>query len=276
VATSSAQEKARLWLPPADTPIQPHDFNDSYYPIKGVESKLIVYRRTGADGLSVLEKRPVGKIYNNVRVLVTVPAYDQNGGLLYWSPLGDPALDFFTGNKAGVEAREMAKLYPIYLFPGQQVEKEPYSFANNRQAPIIDDTWSFTMGSDLNPLGLRRVFFVNYTEAAFTKENAWIMEELANRNGMAADDTPIIKSVNDLQFLFKYEMITTANGKSDDQAVQDRFMIAPVIRDPTKGVIAKDAFIWMAEKGGKCLPTEEIFETHFNCLKDSGAWCSIP
>ena len=258
-------------LPPGDDPVMnPFDFTNTYYYDNGIRPKGIIGRRTGFDGLSVFGKSS-DPIRSSVRVTVTLPAYDQNGGLVFWYPLGDVAGTGFTDDKTGFLARETAKLFPIYIFPGPQIEKARYSFANNRQAPIIDNSWTLQMEKDLNPIGIRQAFLVNYTEKAFSKECAEIMEYLTQKNGLATDDTPIIKTIDDIRTLSKYEMISTSPRTGE--RYRDKFMLGPVILDPTKGVIAKDAFLWMAPKDGFPLPVEEMFTWHFGCLQEKGIWC---
>ena len=184
--------------------------------------------------------------------------------------VADVSMSGFTDDQTGTVARETAKLFPIYVFPGPVVQKSEYSFANNRQAPIIDGSWSLQIKEGLNPLGIRRIFFVNYTPKAFSKECAEIIEYLTKKNGLASDDTPMIKTTGDIKELLYYEMITLDPPTMRKSMLRDRFIIGPAIVDPTKGVIADDAFIWMAEKDGKWLPSEEIVSWHFGCLQAKG------
>ena len=51
------------------------------------------------------------------------------------------------------------------------------------------------------------------------------------------------------------------------------YAIDPEIMDPVNGVIAADAFLWMAMVDGKTLDSEELFVQKFNCLKKIGTWC---
>ena len=259
-------------IPIVDTAINPHDFTNDYYFNNGINPKEIIGRRTGTDGLSVfgISSDPT---HSSVRVIATLPGYDQDGNIVFWYPLGDLTAYGFTDDKIGVLARETAKLYPIYIFPDLN-NKGSHNFEANRQAPLVDDSWSMYMGKALNPVGVREVFFVNYTEKAFGKENAEIMAYFAKKNGLATDDTPIIKTVDDIKVLRAYDLISFGSMTLDpDRPIMDMFIMSPIIRDPLKGVIAKDAFILMAEKDGDCLPTEEIFEWHFNCLQTTGSWC---
>jgi hypothetical protein len=126
---------------------------------------------------------------------------------------------------------------------------------------------------ELNPIGLRQILTVNYTEKAFTKEGFEMMQYMVKKNGLAADDTPIIKSILDIDELRKSELIVIE--KAGLGAInKGHFAIGPVIMDPTRGVIARDAFLWMATKDGTILPSEAIFAIQFDCLQMTGNWCT--
>ena len=249
-----------------DTSINPHDFTDEHYAMHGILAKGIIDRRTGADGLSVFGSSS-NPLHTNVRVIVTVPAYDQHGALVFWYPLGDLQENGFTEDKIGWSARETASNFPIYVFPDSKI-LDYRVFSNNRQAPLMDNSFSMTNGEDANPLGIREVIMVNYTEKAFGKESVEMMEYFLKKNGAAADDTPMIKTVDDLQFLLKHEMIKTESGQYGL-----RFTISTPIYNPTKGVIAQDAFLWSATKDGKPLVAEALFVWQFHCLQKTGWWC---
>lgn len=252
-----------LW---EDTAMNPHDFTDAYYMMNGINPKTIIDRRTGTDGLSVLSNSS-NPFHTNVRVIATVPAYDQNGEMLFWYPLGE--LQDLVANddqKAG-SLLEMAMRSPIYVFPDTKVI-EFRMFANARQAALMDNTWAMD-DRDANPLGLRMVYIVNYTEKAFDKESAEMMMYLRKKNGVSADDTPIIRTLEDLRMLQKSEMVALDEMKT----VGGRFAMSPMIKDPTRGAIAPDAFLWMATKDDRHLPSEDLFVWQFHCLQKTGNWC---
>jgi len=272
--SSSAQKTNRtpiltVW---EDTAINPHDFTDEYYLKNGVNPKEIIGRRNGSDGLSVFGNSS-NPNHTNVRVHVTIPAYNQNGDLVFSYPLGELKDYGFTEEKVGYLARETAKLFPIYVFPDTKVANFN-TFANTRQASIIDDSWLVNSKMDLNPLGIREIFLVNYTEKAFSKEGVKMMVTFGKKNGFSTDDTPIIRSLEDIQYLAKNEFIRLDSLKLyDDRPFAGAYAISPVITDPREGAIAKDAFIWMATKDSKPLPAEEILAWHFGCLQKTGDWC---
>ncbi len=243
----------------------PFDFNDKYYLANGVNPDVIVSRRTGFDRFSVFSKT-TDPTRTHIRVLVTVPAYDQNAQPIFWYPLGELRTNGFTDDKAGALARQTASLFPIYIFPDLS-SSQPYVFAGNRQAPLIDDSWTMYMGRTLNPLGIREIRAVTYTEKAHTKLGYQMLIPFMKKNGRATDEMPIINSAEDIDFLYKNELIKIEPRKIG-------FAISPVISNPTRGAIAADAFLWMATtKGGYSLPAEQMFELQFTCLQKTGDWC---
>jgi hypothetical protein len=224
------------------------------------------------DGLSVFDKK-IDTSYTNVRILVTVPAYDQDGEPMFWYPLGELLDNGFTDNKLGALARQTATLFPIYVFPDS---KAPIfnSFVGMRHAPIIDNSWNMYLSRELNPVGLRQILTVTYTEKAFSKEGYETMQYMIKKNGRAADDTPIIRNMADIQDLSKLDLIEIKPiMMAKDPNLRGQFAIAPFIVDPTKGAITPDAFIWMATKDGTTLPSEQIFVFQFGCLQKTGEWC---
>ena len=248
-----------------DTAINPHDFTNDYYEVNGIVGKGIINRRNGSDGLSIFSSSS-NPFHTNVRVIATIPAYDPNGGMLFWYPLGEIEEYGFTADRVGIEAREMADMFPVYIFPHSKIDHYR-TFANNRQAPLMDNTWSMIAGQ-MNPLGIRKIVIVNYTEKAFTKDGIEMMEYMAAKNGMGADDTPILRTFDDLQMMIKTELISMAPEKGPFS-----YVIAPTLADPTNGVIAPDAFLWFATKDGTPLPTEKMFAVQFGCLQTTGNWC---
>ena len=261
-----------------DTSIYPHDFNDEYYAANGVFAPSIIKRRDGTDFLSVygLSSNPA---HRNVRVLAALPAYNENGEIRFWAPLGELAENGFTEDGNGAEARAMAQLYPIFVFP---LSNKPNAFFTNaRQAALVDESQNsyYLKG---NPLGLRTIILVNFTEKAFnTEEGVSMMDYLGKKNGLSLDGTPILKYRNDIDQLFKLELITmekrgsaevpALGGLWEELAPVGRYAISPVIDVyAVKGAIAPDAFLLMATRDGKSLADEMMFVNEFGCLQKLG------
>jgi hypothetical protein len=261
-----------LW---EDTTKNPHDYTNRFYDSNGVNPKAIIGRRTGLDGLSVFgyTSNPNN---SEVRVLITMPAYDEYGGVTFWYPLGELQYDGFTADdKIGANARELAKYYPIYVFPEPSV-KSFNSIMNGRQAPLLDNSWvkSSSVDTDLNPLGIRQIRLVNYTEKAFGKEGFEMMDYFGKKNGLATDGTPLIRSFDDIQQLLKSELITADPiDPGSRRPYGGQYAVTPMIDVTTQGVIARDAFLWMSSRDGKWLPDEKMFLYQFNCMQKYGELC---
>src|SRR6187401_747954 len=60
------------------------DFTDRFYKENGVKVSALVGRRSGTDGLSVVDNSPDAD-HRDVRVTFTLPGYSDNGDTLYWT-----------------------------------------------------------------------------------------------------------------------------------------------------------------------------------------------
>ena len=208
---------------------------------------------------------------STVRVIVTVPSYDKNGAVSYWYPLGELTNAGFLDSEVGIMARETAKFFPMYVFPDEKYINYN-TIVGTRQAPIIDNSWPGTGPGIVNPLGIRELFLVNYTPMAHSKEGAKMMDYMAEKNGRGTDSMPIVNTVADIQMLYSEGYITLKGpGEGPDRG---HFAIAPVIADPTNGVIAKDAFLYMSTRTGYPLDREMIFVDQFGCLQKLHTFCT--
>lgn len=256
----------------ADISDRPFDFTDEFYLKNGVDPAKIVGfgRRNGSDGISVFDTPPDSN-HRNVRVTLTLPAYDLSGSTLYWNIFGELLPDSFTKNLAGEEAKALANSAPIYVFPKRS--GEPLAVGNNRQADMIDMRNGYFSN---NPLGLWVAVFVNYTVKAFApnSEAKKILSDIAGKNGKDLDGTPIIKTKSDLDKLTQAGLVTQQVRKLDGSQGWI-WSICPVIKDPTDGGIANDAFLAMpTDANGKPNPVEEHLQRDFECLKNTGNWCN--
>lgn len=268
--TVMAQKMQKQPLPPTI----PFDFADEYYQVNGVMPDMIMARRTGTDGLSVFEQSIDPMIYSPVRVLVTVPAYNQAGDMLYWYPLGELKRAAFTHDGAGKMAQIAAQEFPMFIFPDTRYDGFT-AFANHRHAPVLDLSKYWLGGREMDPLGLRQMYIVTFTDKAFTKEGLHMMQYLGNKNGWGTDDTPIIKSVDEIRFLERLGyVVVQATGASEYHGMVGDYAVAPVFTNPKGGAIYPDAFLWMSLKDGEPLKTEEMFMLNFDCLKKEGTWCA--
>lgn len=247
---------------------KPFDFSDGFYLHNGIKFDKIIERRTGADFLSVFDKPVDDAKFRNVRVLVTVTGYDHEGNMIFWNPLGELNDDGFTDNRAGMELKTIAETQRIYVFPRNDGSR--YALNNNRQSSVIDLQG---YASYQNVLALRKVILVNYTKAAFnTKRGKEMLWELNQRNGLAADQTPVIKTVDEIQKLVENGFAILQKPPVDGRS--GAFAVSPVIADPQNGAIANDAFLWyVRQESGKPLDAENKFLYQFDCLQKYGTWC---
>lgn len=276
LATAVAAQKIPtvLW---EDTAINPHDFTDEFYASNGILSKAIIGRRTGADLLSVYGPSS-NPTHRPVRVLVTLPAYGPYEEMLYWYPLGEINDNGFTGDKMGVVAREAALATPIYIFPlkvNSASTGDTLSFNSMRQAALFGSSDSYYPEFTKDTLFVRRIVEVQYTDKAFDKESQEMIGFMLGKNGAAVDGLPIIRGMDDLNILSKHGLVSIGTKSLWENPAEQTgtFALAPVIVDPTGGVIAPDAFLAMPSLTGQPLPSEEMFATEFGCLKKSGYWC---
>jgi hypothetical protein len=252
----------------------PFDFANKAYKTFGVIPDAIISRRNGVDGLSVIDKAP-NPFYSDVRVCATVPAYNERGEMIFWYPIGDLPSKGFTDDKIGYLTREYARGYPMYIFPDPRREGFT-TFTGHRHAPVIDLTRDMLAGPMTVPLGLRMLYTVYYTEAAYTTKDGWaMMQFMGKKNGWAADDSAIIRSVDDIKYLEKQGYLDVKPIEAAEFPNPGAgFTVAPVFYNPTGGAIYPDAMLFMTMKDGKPLPTEYIFEQQFNCLKKYGTFCT--
>lgn len=239
------------------------DFTDAYYTANGVKPGGLVFRPTGNDPISVVDEAPANHL-RDVRVKLTLPAYDHSGDRLFFTVLGDLPPNGFTANAAGRRARQLAEASPVYVFPTRG--SNPTSISNNRQADLIDMRHGYFSN---NPLGIWVHVFVNWTPRAFnTAAGRRALNELAADNGRGLDGTPIITDLSELEDLTEAGLVTQVKRP---QSEVGRYFICPVYKDPRDGAIADDAFLAMVRRpDGTPLPAEQAFLDDFVSLQTTG------
>ena len=239
------------------------DFTDAFYTANGVNPAKLVARRNGTDGLSVVSPAP-DRDHRDVRVTVTLPAYDLSGHRIFFTVLADLAPRPFTKDAAGTEARQLAEAAPVYVFPTR--DGDPLGTGNNRQADMIDMSNGYFSN---NPLGLWVHVFVNWTPKAFdTAAGRQTLRALKAENGAALDGTPIIKTESELDDLTEDGYVTQTKRPTSQQG---RYFICPVFKDPRDGAITPDAFLATVRRAdGTPLRAERAFVTDFQSLQRTG------
>jgi hypothetical protein len=241
------------------------DFTDRYYKSNGVKVDALVGRRSGTDGLSVIDDSPDSD-HRDVRALFTLPAYSDGGDTLFFTVMSDLAPKPFTKNAAGREAKQIAEDFPVYVFPTR--DGDQLGVGNSRQADMIDMRHGYFSN---DPLGLWVHVFVSYTDKAFdTQAGRDALANLEDSNGLALDGTPIIADIGELEdlkdagFVKMQKRPATAVG---------RYFVCPVFKDPRDGAIAPDAFLaTVRQEDGTPLPAEQHFVDDFESLQDTGDW----
>jgi hypothetical protein len=249
----------------ADVEDRLYDFTDTHYRRNGVDPSRIVGRRNGADNLSVFDT-PFFSIHRNVRTILTIPAYDHSGDIVFFTVMGELFADGFTNDRAGMRARQIGDKYIEYVFVTRG--SNPVGLGNFRQSALLDMRNGYFSN---DPLGLWTHVWVSYTERAFnTRDGIRTLAELERRNGRSLDGTPIIKTVSEIDNLVSKGLAEKRLRKMDgsEGAV---YSICPVIKDPTDGGIASDAFLAFT-RNPDGTPLEPQFVINFDSLKFTGDW----
>lgn len=240
------------------------DFIDPYYFQNGVDATRIVGRRqvTG-DGRSVFDT-PNFWFQRNVRAARINPAYSDNGTPTFWAVMGDIDNSGFTNDAAGQNAKVLANRYTLYVFPTRT--GNPIGLGNNRQADIVDLSGGYFSN---DPLGLWIHVWISYTDRAFnTRDGQKALADLQNKNGLALDGTPIIKTLSDLNNLLS-KGFAAKRFRNPDGSEGAMYGICPVIKDPTNGGIAPgDTLAFVRKPDGT--PLEPQIVQQFNALQTTG------
>jgi hypothetical protein len=238
-----------------------YDFTDATYRQNGIDPAKLAGRKQAPSASAVIDT-PNFPWQRNVRVIGTSGTYIANGSIMFFAVLAGFGPDGFTNDAAGQRARVIADSYAEYIFP--QRTADPLGLGNARQATIHDTSNGYFSN---DPLGLWIHVWINYTDRAFsTAEGKKALADLAGRNGLALDGTPIIKTTSDIANLYSKGFITKST-RNDGL----RYAVCPEIRDPRRGGIAPDAFLNTARKPDGS-PLDPAFTTHFISLQQTGEW----
>ncbi len=241
------------------------DFTDQFYRANGVDPALLAGRMTGVPPVSIVDQSN-DATRRDVRALLTIPAYDDSGDLVFFTVVSViTSADGFTDDDAGREARDIADEFPIFLFPSANAD--PNGGLSKRQQDVVELRHGYFSN---NPLGLWRNVTVHFTDAAFnTADGRDALADLAARNGVDLDGTPIIKRVNDIDDLADdgYVSLTFPNPDGSEGAP---WTVCPVYEDPRGGAMAPDAFLAIDPNPADA---ERFMIDEFGCLQQTGDWC---
>jgi hypothetical protein len=247
----------------ADEQDRLYDFTDAYYLANGVNPAGIAGRRQ-ADGIRAVVDQPFFAFQRPVRALSTFPAYNHSGDLAFFTVMGGGSTSLFTNDAAGRRARVVADSFIEYVFPRADADK--VAIGRDRQAVILDMRNGY-FGND--PLGLWIHVWVSYTDRAFqTRDGQRELADLARRNGLDRDGTPLIRTVGDIDRLFGKGLVSKTTRGVDDPL---RYAICPVVEDPTDGGIAPDQVLNVVRLPDGT-PLEPEFVQNFESLRLTGRW----
>jgi len=177
--------------------------------------------------------------------------------------MGDLNAQSFTDDAAGRNAKTIADRYKLYVFPTRT--GNPIGLGNNRQADIVDLSGGYFSN---DPLGLWLHIWVSYTDAAFnTRDGQRTLADLRDRNGLALDGTPIIRTLSELNNLFS-KGFAAKRFRNPDGSEGPMYGICPVIKDPRNGGIAPiDTLAYVRKLDGS--PLEPNIVNAFNSLQQT-------
>lgn len=242
---------------------RPFDYSDDYYAVNGIISSAMTDRRSGSDGWSVVEDIYDAN-FRSVRILAVKPAYGAVGELLFLVPRGELFRDAFSNDPMGERALTTAKSYPIYMFPSA------LNLNSDRQAALVETDADYT---EKNPIGLGLAILVTYTAEAETESSKKLLEELALRNGISLDGTPIIKTAREVSMLTRLGIVRQTVRGTDDPTLAP-YVVARIIDEPSGGTISPDAFILnVKQANGRPLKGEAKHLEYFNCLQTGEQRC---
>jgi hypothetical protein len=241
------------------------DFTDKFYIKNGVDPAKIGGRRQ-ADGIRAVADKAMFSYQRDVRSLVTFGGWSDGGKDVYFTVHGGFSGHGFTKDSAGKQAMEIADWSPEYIFPRRGTD--PFGLGAIRQPFMLDLRKGYF---SKNPLGLWIHVWVNFTDRAFnTAAGQKALSDLARRNGIAIDGTPIIRTASEIDNLFSKGYVTKSVLPFDHPL---RYGICPVVKDPTDSGIAMDQFLLTASNtdGTPLIPS--IFE-NFESLRRTGRWAN--
>ena len=180
------------------------DFSDDFYLENGINPDAIVDRLAAQDRRSVADASPHPD-YTDVRILELTGGFDREGRVLYYTVHGKIMPNTFTNDGAGQAAMDLANSSRVFIFPkalGNPLGTDP---PNRRQDNLFDIRKGYFRS---NPLGNWILVFVRYTEKALnTEAGQGELADLAKKNGLDLNGTPVIKTVSDLENLEKNGLV---------------------------------------------------------------------
>ncbi len=193
----------------------PFDFSDDFYRANGIEPDRLLDRWIGDDERATMDSAP-DTDHNDVRLLATTGGFNASGVIIFYTDQAKITAETFTHDEAGVQAMALANKFRAFIFPLKDGESLSPAPSNRRQDNLFDTDMEYF---NVNKLGLWRLVFVRYTEAATnTIFGRKALRELAEQNGRDLDGTPVIKrmrEINDLDAKGLIQLQVRADDGSD-------------------------------------------------------------
>ncbi len=252
----------------ADVSDRPFDFSDAFLLANGINPATVVGRPEPNGTTAVIDNNVPGPQFRNVRLLQHAACYDHSGHPTYFHVTGLVFPNTFTNNAAGQQARTIAESFKIYEFP-RSTAAQFSVFPKNQDA--VADLRNGYFSND--PLGIWQVNIVRYAPAAFnTTAGQQALAELATRNGLTLDGTPVIRTLSEIEDLRDDGFITITVPPADGTAL--RWFMCPIPQDLTDGTIAPDAHVDVVRQAnGLPLPASAEHVSNFHCLQATGDFC---
>jgi hypothetical protein len=251
----------------ADTNHPPFVFSDVFYLQNGIDPTTLVGAPAGTLPGSVIDTPP-GPDFKNVRVLELTAAFDDSGHPIFFSVNGLPTPASFLPNAAGAQALAIAEKYKVYEFP--RASNPPLTVFPKRQDLVADLSGGYFSN---NPLGVWQINIVRFTPAALnTPAGKAALADLAAKNGLDLDGTPIVNTKSDVLNLQSKGFVTIETPPTGF----GRWFFCPVLKDPQGGEIAPDAFLTMVlQADGSHLAGEQAQYDLFHCLQSTDQPCQL-
>ena len=244
----------------------PFDFSDAFYLANGIDPATLIGRPDGTPPGSVVDDTDFGPQFNNIRILELTAAFSDSGEPIFFYVTGLPVLESFLPNEAGAEAFEIAEEFKVYEFP--RADNPQFDVFPKRQDLIADLSGGYFSN---DPLGVWQVNLVRYTPAAFdTADGQEALADLAAKNGLDLDGTPMITTKSDVLNLQSKGLVTIETPPLGF----GRWFFCPVLKDPQGGEIAPDAFLTVVEDpDGSPLDAQQHIVDLFHCLQTTDEEC---
>lgn len=251
----------------------PFDFSDAFYRANGINPANILARVDGTAPASTLAPSPDAN-HRNVRVLATNGGFDAGGDDTYFNILGVLMPNAFTNNAAGRKAQTIANHYRAFVFPKAAGDPLDQALPNRRQDNVFDTRDGYFSN---DPLGLWILTFVSYTPRAFnTADGRKALSDLAQRNGLDLDGTPMLTKADDIDNLAA-EGFVELRHPALDGSQGFPWVLCHLIKDPRGGAITPDAFLLLVRTtqpdGTPGAPLVPDLLEQFLCLQETGDWC---